>query len=92
MRLFRSAVCWVCSLFNENNAITNLIERFTAIWYNSRMRITAESFFCARTLAAPLMYQADRILSVKSLDLKTEFREGEEWTFDAAAHTILMRV
>ena len=43
--------------------ITNLIERFTAIWYNSRMRITAESFFCARTLAAPLMYQAVQLFT-----------------------------
>ena len=38
--------------------------------------------------AAPLMYKADRILSVKSFDLKTEYREGEDWMFDAAAHTI----
>ncbi len=38
--------------------------------------------------AAPLMYKADKILSVKSFDLKTEYREGEDWTFDAATRTI----
>ena len=38
--------------------------------------------------AAPLMYKADRILSVTSFDLKTEYKEGVDWTFDAATRTI----
>ena len=38
--------------------------------------------------AAPLMYQADEILSVTSFDLKTNYVEGVDWTFDAATHTI----
>ena len=38
--------------------------------------------------AAPLMYKADRILSVRSFDLKTEYQEGVDWTFDAATRTI----
>ncbi|MBO7684070.1 MAG: SGNH/GDSL hydrolase family protein [Kiritimatiellae bacterium] len=38
--------------------------------------------------AAPLMYKADRILSVTSFDLKTNYVEGVDWTFDAATHTI----
>ena len=38
--------------------------------------------------AAPLMYKADEILSVTSFDLKTEYEQGVDWTFDAAAHTI----
>ena len=38
--------------------------------------------------AAPLMYRADEILSVTSFDLKTNYVEGVDWTFDAATHTI----
>jgi hypothetical protein len=38
--------------------------------------------------AAPLMYKADRILSVTSFDLKTKYEEGVDWTFDAATRTI----
>ena len=38
--------------------------------------------------AAPLMYKADEILSVTSFDLKTNYLEGVDWTFDAATHTI----
>ena len=38
--------------------------------------------------AAPLMYKADEIISVKSFDLKTEYEQGVDWTFDAATHTI----
>jgi len=38
--------------------------------------------------AAPLMYRADEILSVTSFDLKTEYKEGVDWTFDAATRTI----
>jgi len=38
--------------------------------------------------AAPLMYKADEIVSVTSFDLKTNYLEGDDWTFDAAAHTI----
>lgn len=38
--------------------------------------------------AVPLMYKADRILSVTSFDLKTEYKEGVDWTFDAATRTI----
>ena len=37
---------------------------------------------------APLMYRADEILSVTSFDLKTNYVEGVDWTFDAATHTI----
>ncbi len=38
--------------------------------------------------AAPLMYKADEILSVKSFDLKTEYQEGVDWTFDRETRTI----
>ena len=38
--------------------------------------------------AAPLMYKADEILSVTSFDLKTEYKEGVDWTFDRATRTI----
>ena len=38
--------------------------------------------------AAPLMYRADEILSVKSFDLKTEYAEGVDWTFDRNSRTI----
>ena len=38
--------------------------------------------------AAPLMYRADEILSVTSFDLKTNYVEGVDWTFDRESHTI----
>ena len=38
--------------------------------------------------AAPLMYQAEEILSVRSFDLETEYEEGVDWTFDRNTHTI----
>ena len=38
--------------------------------------------------AAPLMYRAEEILSVKSFDLKTEYQEGVDWTFDRETRTI----
>ena len=38
--------------------------------------------------AAPLMYKADEILSVTSFDLKTNYVEGVDWTFDRESHTI----
>lgn len=38
--------------------------------------------------AAPLMYKADEIISVTSFDLKTNYLEGVDWTFDAATRTI----
>lgn len=38
--------------------------------------------------AAPLMYKADEILSVTSFDLKTNYVEGVDWTFDRESPTI----
>lgn len=38
--------------------------------------------------AAPLMYAPEEILSVKSFDLQTEYREGVDWTFDRATRRL----
>lgn len=38
--------------------------------------------------AAPLLYAADEILSVWSSDLKTEYEQGVDWTFDPTTRRI----
>jgi len=37
---------------------------------------------------APLLYDAEEILSVRSSDLQTEYLQGEDWIFDAMTHRI----
>lgn len=40
------------------------------------------ALFVGKTDASPLLYKASKILKVTSYDLKTEYKEGEDWTYD----------
>ena len=56
--------------------------------FTGSVMINETVLFMGTDDAAPLMYKANEILSVRSFDLKTEYKEGVDWTFDRATRRI----